>query len=635
MLLAIREKAQGWFAWLIVAFISIPFALWGIQSYLGVQANPAAAKVNGEEISQRDLQQQVREVRDRLRSQLGASYRPDMFDDAMLRERALDQMIDARVLGETAEAWKMRIGDEHVRTYIRTIPSFQNNGQFDVNAYNIAVRNQGMSQRGFEESLRKDLVMNQMRYGVQGSAFVTNREVDTLISLRDQEREVAYFTIPAASFESSIQLSDDELRQYYEANSKEYVVPERVKVEYLILDPDVLSASVEVSDTVLRDYYEQHQDEFQVPEERQVRHILVAVAETAEQSEVDAAREKAESLLERINTGDSFADLAREFSEDPGSADQGGDVGLISRGMMAKPFEDKAYELEVGQVSEPVRTPFGFHLIEVLAINAGGEGSFEKLYQEINQAYTRAEGEKLFFDHAERLADLSYENPDSLVPAAENLGLQRKESDWFDRSGAEGELASPKITGAAFSEDVLSEGNNSELIELEQDRVIVLRVVEHEAEQVQPFESVRDQVSEALTAVKTGELAKAEGTRLIEAISKGEMNLQSAAESGGWELVAEKMIKRRDTATPVAVVEALFSMTLAGEQSSFSGAATEGGDYVVIALSRIVDGDPSAFDEENRKPLLERLGSREGGAQLNKMTSYLRAQAEVEIVPQQ
>ena len=635
MLLAIREKAQGWFAWLIVAFISIPFALWGIQSYLGVEANPAAAKVNGEEISQRRLEQQVREVRDNLRNRLGASYRPELFNDAMLREQALDQMINTQVLSETAEQWKMRAGDDFVRAYIRTIPAFQNNGRFDVSAYNIAVRNQGLSQRGFEESLRKDLIMSQMRNGIQESAFYTNKEADTLIRLRDQEREISYFTIPAESFGADINVQDDELQQYYERNSAKYMVPERVKVEYLLLDPDVLSASIEVNDMLLRDYYEQHKDEFQVPEEREVRHILVAVTETAEQSDIDAAQEKAENLLERINSGESFADLAKEFSDDPGSAEQGGNVGLISRGMMAKSFEDRAYELEIGQVSEPVKTPFGFHLIEVLAISAGGEGGFDKLYQEIRQAYTRAEGEKLFFDHAERLADLSYENPDSLVPAAESLELQVSESDWFNRMGAPGELASPKVAAAAFSEDVLNEGNNSELIELEQDKVIVLRVIEHEAEQVQALEQVRDQVSEALVAEKSGELARAEGERLVDAISKGEMTLQAAAESGNWTLAPEKMIKRRDTATPAEVVREVFSMTLPADQTAYAGTAASNGDYIVLALSEIKDGDPTGLDEAGLEPLLQQLGSRDGNAQFNQMTGYLRSQAKVEIIPQQ
>jgi len=195
MLLAIREKAQGWFAWLIVAFITIPFALWGIQSYLGVGEEPVVASVDGTDITQREVDQQVRQMRERLRAQLGKSYRPELFSDEVLRKQVVEQLINEAVLRETVKKWNLRVSDDFVRSYIRSIPYFQTNGKFNVEAYNIAVRNQGMTQRGFEESVRMDLVMEQLQRGIISSALATDREVNDLVRLRDQQRQVAWLVV--------------------------------------------------------------------------------------------------------------------------------------------------------------------------------------------------------------------------------------------------------------------------------------------------------------------------------------------------------------------------------------------------------------------------------------------------------
>ena len=637
MLLAIREKSQGWFAYAIVIFITIPFALWGIQSYLGGGTDPVAAAVDGEEITQRELEQQVREYRDNLRSRLGASYRPEMFDDAVLRRQVTESMINDRVLQSAAEDWNLRASDELVRLYIRSIPAFQTNDQFDLNTYNITLRNQGMSQAMFEDRVRNELVMNQFRNGISNSAFATRHQLNELARLRDQQRELSYFVVAADKLGKDLEATEEELKKFYQSNSNRYMVPERLKVEYLVLDPEVVGSQIQVTEDRLRAYYEDHADEFQVPEERNVRHILISVTETADEAVVKAAEDKALSLRQRLTEGESFEALAKEFSDDPGSAELGGDVGWITRGLMAEAFEDTAFLLETGKVSDPVRTPFGFHLIEVTDIKAGGAGGFEDLRDEIDAAYRRAEAEQLFFDQAERLADLSYETPDSLVVAAEALDLKVQESDWFDRSGASGDLASPKVAAAAFSEDVLVEGNNSEMIEVDQDKVVVLRVVEHEEEHVRPYEEVQEQVRQGLLAEKSAALAAAEGERLLEQLNAGEINLQDAAASGEWALTESGMVKRNDTTVAAAVVRKAFSLQSPEQgKSSFAGVAlADSGDYAVLAVSKVVDGEVvTAAEDAAEKARISRMSAQLGNAQFSVLGQYLRDQAKIEITPQ-
>ncbi len=634
MLLAIREKSQGWFAYAIVTFITIPFALWGVSSYFTGGSNPVAASVNGVEITQRDLDRQVREYRDDMRTVLGASYRPELFDDAILRQQVTERMINDRVLQAAAKDWNLRASDDLIRFYIRSLPAFQSNGQFNMNTYNVTLRNQGMSQAMFEERVRRQLVMDQFRNGVSNSAFTTQHQLSVLARLRDQQRELSYFVVAADKLGKDVEMTEEELEQFYLSNSRRYVVPERLKVEYLLLDPEVVGAQVDVTDDKLRAYYQDHTDEFQVPEERRVRHILISASETADEAKVKAAEEKAASLHQRLTEGESFDALAKEFSDDPGSAEQGGDVGWITRGLMAKAFEDKAFSLEAGELSEPVRTPFGFHLIEVTELKSGGTGDFESLKDKIDEAYRRAEAEQLFFDQAERLADLSYETPDSLAAAAESLGLKIKESDWFDRSGAPGELASPKLTAAAFSEDVLAENNNSEMIEVDQDRVVVLRVVEHEEEHTRSYEEVQEKVKQGLKAQKSTALARIEGERLVGQLKAGETKLQDAAANGEWTLIESGMVKRNDTRVANEVVQKAFGLPSPQDgKSSFAGITlTNGGDYAVLSVSKVVDGNA---ENAAQTAQASRMNSQLGDAQLSALSRYLRDQADVEITPAQ
>ncbi|WP_457668928.1 SurA N-terminal domain-containing protein [Thiolapillus sp.] len=632
MLLAIREKAQGWFAWLIVGFITIPFALWGIQSYLGVSSNPAAVTVDGTEITQQQVEQEVRQFRDRLRNQLGKAYRPELFDDNMLRKQVMEQMINDAVLSETTDDWNMRISDDFVRQYIQSIPYFQSNGKFSVQAYNTAIRNQGMSQRSFEESVREDLVKQQLRNGIAGSAIATDYELNESIRLRDQERETAYILVSGAKLAGDYQPPEEELKAYYDSHPKDFMVPERVKVEYILLSPETVGAGVEVTEDKLRAYYDQHKDEFQAPEERKVRHILVQVAENADAKTADAAKAKIEDIAKRLENGEDFAALAKEFSDDPGSKEQGGDVGWISPGVMAKAFEDAAYKLEKGKVSKPVRTPFGFHLIEVTEIKSGGEGGFAALRDKIEAAYRRNQAEQLLFDKAEKLADLSYETPDSLAPAADALQLQPKESEWFDRKGGKGVLASPKVVAAAFSEDVLQENNNSELIELEDDQVLVLRVVEHEAEHPQAFEQVKDKIKATLKREKASKLASAKGEELLKTLQSGSTSLQQLAKDNGWKLEPATAIKRNSTAVPAPIRDAAFGLARPeADKPAVGGVALGNGDYALLSVSKVTDGDPSKLDEAARKAAKIQLAKTKGEAQFNLMGRYLRDHADVEI----
>ena len=511
MLQVIRDKAQGWIAWAIVILISIPFALWGIQSYLGVGSEPVAATVNGTEITQRTLDNQFQRFRQQLREQLGAGYRPEMFDDTRVRKEVLNRLIRDELLQQTSNRMGLRAGSSMIQSTILSMPTFQKDGRYDQQTYERALRLQGISAAGFEDRVRRALVSEQLSQAVQVGSFITQEELDERQRLVKQKREFSYFVLPASDFKLTEELSDDEIRSYYEANESAFISPEKVKVEYILLDATTAGGTIDVNEEILRGYYENNEDEFGLPEQRQASHILILAAADAEQNAVDEAQAKIDALAERLSNGESFAELAKQNSQDPGSAATGGDLGLFGKGVMDPAFEAAVFALEEGEVSEPVRSSFGFHLIKLTGIKDGSVKPFDEARTQVEAAYRKFEGERLYFEMAEQLADLSYEDPGSLEPAASALELDIQQSDWITREQGSGVFAKPKVRTATYSDDVLKENNNSELIEIDGTSSLVLRVLDHQESSVKPLDEVKDQISETLQQQKAEQQTEARG----------------------------------------------------------------------------------------------------------------------------
>jgi peptidyl-prolyl cis-trans isomerase D len=627
MLQAIREKAQGWIAWAIVILISIPFALFGIQQYLGVDANPPVAKVNGDKITSQQLQQRVRDFRENMRRTLGKAFVAELFNDAALKPRVLQRMIDETLLRQAADDWNMRIGDAQVAAYIRSIPSLQNNGHFDPGLYEATVRNQGLSKAGFEELVRSDMLAQQQRGGITGSAIVTESELAEKVRLDEQKRSVDYLSIPAASF-SKAGISEADARAYYQANQNQYRVPERVKLDYIHLRASDLLDQVEVTDDKLREYFDTHRDEFVATQERKVRHILI---ESNEKNDTEK-KALAEKLLKQLREGADFAKLAKQYSNDPGSAEDGGDLGWVNRGVMVKPFEDAVFAAEPGKLVGPVKTRYGYHIILVDKVRGGEEQTFDQVRAKVEKRYRQAQAEELYYNYSERLADLAYETPDSLVPVAEALGLKIQHSDWVSRNRPPADLNSPKVLNAAFSDDVLAEGNNSDVIELGPTDSVVLRVAEHQEATVRPFEQVKAQVMQAAARARASDRARAEGEKWLAALRKGDTDLKQVAQQHGWELKHSE-VSHKAADVPAELVDAVFSVpALRQQKPAYTGVVSAEGDYLLAAVTRITDGDISQFNQQQRKALQAAMRRQRGAADFRGLLKALRARADIEIL---
>ncbi|MBT3039082.1 MAG: SurA N-terminal domain-containing protein [Candidatus Thiodiazotropha sp. (ex Codakia orbicularis)] len=627
MLQVIRDKAQGWIAWAIVILISIPFALWGIQSYLGVGSEPIAATVNGAEINERTLDNQYQRFRQQLREQLGAAYRPEMFDDARMRKEVLNRLIRDELVQQTSNRMGLRAGSNMIQASILSMPTFQKDGRYDQQTYERALRLQGLSPAGFEDRVRRALVAEQLSQAVNAGSFVTPKELNESQRLLKQTRELSYFVVPASDFKLFDELSDDEIKAYYEANQSAFISPEKVKVEYILLDAGTAGGTIDVDEERLRGYYENNQDEFGLPEQRQASHILILAAADADQSTVDEAKAKIDALAERVRNGESFEELAKQNSQDPGSAASGGDLGFFGKGIMDPAFESAVYALQEGGVSEPVRTSFGFHLIKLTGIKDGTVKPFEEARTEIEAAYRKFEGERLYFELAEQLADLSYEDPGSLESAASVLELSIQQSDWITREQGAGVFANLKVRTAAYSDDVLKEHNNSELIEIDGTSSLVLRVLDHQESSVLPLDEVKQQITETLQQQKAEQQAQAEAEKRMAEMAAG-APLSDVAES--YAVTGPMTVDRNDRQIPPGLSSALFRTAKPAAGGSSPGTARlAGGDFTVYLLTGVTEG--SADDKSNLQQQ-ESLRRMLGRDHYEMVLTDLESRADIEIL---
>lgn len=627
MLQAIRDKAQGWIAWAIVILITIPFALWGIQEYIGTAGDQAVAEVDGKDITEQSLAEQARRTREELRSSLGAKYRAGDYTEQMLRAQALDGMINEQVLYGTMADWHMRASNQMVVDAIQHQRAFQKDNAFDHELYRTVLRNNAMSETEYEGSVRQQLTRRQLETGVAGSAFATRSQLDRFQQLSGQKRTLAYAVITADSLLAGVHPDDQAIETYFQAHQADYGLPDRVRLDYLLLDVDTLAKQVPADPGQVKAWYSQHKGQFTAPEERRVRHILIPVA-----GDEAAAKAKAESLHEQLVNGADFAELAKQQSADPVSAAKGGDLGWVSRGMMVGPFEQSAFALAKGALSEPVKSKFGYHLIQVEDIRGGGEADFATIADKVTAAYRRAQAERLYYERAERLAELAYETPDNLVQVAQTLGLTVQHSDWLDQQGGAGDLASPKVVAAAFSDDVLNQGLNSELLELGPEKVLVLRVADHQPARARSLDEVRDQVVQAVRRSQASAAARAAGETALKTLQDGAA-LADLARDKGWQFHAAAPVGRDQADVPAAVRDHAFAMPRPAEDKpQLGGTPLASGGYALLALSAVEQGKVADDKDTLRKLMAGRLATLRGQMDYTTLLKDRRARADVKVM---
>ncbi|MEC9313646.1 MAG: SurA N-terminal domain-containing protein, partial [Pseudomonadota bacterium] len=364
MLHFIRDRAQGWIAWFIVGLISIPFALWGVNSYMTGASDVVVAEVNGHEIKQTQLQQSLQQYRDQMRNVLGEQFDPAMFEGPAVKRNILDGLIEQQLLREANHKLGQTVNDASVSEMIRSTPAFQRDGQFDPDYYAMVLARVGYSPSSYEAQLRSDLLAQELTQNIQRSAIVTDAQLDRVLELEKQQREIAYGVVPLQTYVDKVSIEDEAVREYYENNKNAYTAPEQVKLNYVELDIDSIAETISVDDEALKQFYADNESQFVGPEQRRVSHILI-------EGDDKEAQAKIEAIASRLDQGEAFDEVAKAESQDTGSAAQGGDLGYFGRDVMEPAFEEAAFALEnVGDISAPVQTEFGYHLIKLTGVES-------------------------------------------------------------------------------------------------------------------------------------------------------------------------------------------------------------------------------------------------------------------------
>ena len=633
LLQSIRDRATGWIAWVIVILISIPFALWGINEYLSPSSNVAVAVVNGTDVSISEFQRTYQRQRAQLQSLLGGNFDINQLDEERLREETLNQLVNDEVVLQSALANGMRIGDQQLALAIQGQDFFRENGIFSEPLYQQWLRNQGFSPGGFESDLKRSMLAEQLVAGLATSAIVTNHEVDRAVRLQRQKRVINTLTVPVARF-NDVQIDEAAVLAYYDENQVDYVSPERVKLKYIELSRDAIAAAVHVDDEELRAVYERRKADFQTPEQRDASHILLSLDDGADEAAVAVARERLEELKRQIDGGASFAELAREHSDDPGSARQGGSLGPISRGVMDAAFEDAVFKLALDEVSDPVRSAFGLHLIKVDAISVSKVPSFDEVSDKMRTQYQNEKAELAFVDRVEIMTTLAFENPSSLEPIADALGLTANVTDWISpRASANSGIGrNPAVLAAAFNTDVLQDGFNSEAIEVDPSRVIVLRVAELRPSSQQPLEEVREAIESLLATEEARKLAAESGRVLLSRLQAGE-DRQTVAAEAELDWSGDTELERQATGAGAEIASSVFRMARPMEGLSVYGdTVTANGDFVVVALEKVIDGSLGAEEQELRTAAKRNLEVEAGRTAYDAVVQTLRGTADIVIM---
>jgi peptidyl-prolyl cis-trans isomerase D len=603
MLQTIRDKAQGWIAWVIVILISIPFALFGIQEYFGYGEEPVAVSINDQDITEHYFEERYRQYRVRLSGQMGDTFRPDEAEEAELRKQFLDALVQEELVVQAADRIGLRVDPALIDQFIRQAPDFQVDGEFDEERFARFARMQGLTVEGFKARLMREILFKQMLSGIGDTALVGDSEVQAKVRLELQQREFDYLLIPADDYLGTVVTEAAEVEDYYRTHQSEFMSPEQVKLEYVELDTKEIANKLEVDEETLLGYYEQHKNDFIQQGRWRASHILISVADQQDAAAVEDARARAEAALIRIQKGEDFAAVAKEVSEDPGSKSEGGDLGYFKQGDMVPAFEEAAFELAVGETSDLVQSELGFHIIQMNEARPFKEKTFEEARAQARDDYLQNEAEKLFYDYKDKLGNIAWEQPDSLQPAAEALGLAVKESDWMGRDGGDGVLSSPRVAAAAFSDEVLVKGNNSDPIELEALHVMVLRVVEHQEAHVLPLESLSEQIMNKLQREKATAKATAHGRGLIDKLQQGE-TLQALAKAESKELNKPGVVIRYSANVPQAIRTSAYKLPRpSGEAPVYGSAVLDNGDFAIIVLHSVKDGSMADLNAAEKQGL--------------------------------
>jgi len=623
MMELIRTKSKGIVMWGIVGLIISSFALFGVESYLSGASSAVPAVVNGNDISSAQLTRAVEQRKKQLQQQLGDNYRPDLFPTDFLRQQVLNDLISRKLISDFTVNSNMAVSSKQVLAEIKKIPQFKDgSGNFSAKIYTRAIKGAGRTKPGFEADIARDLVLNQLRTGIFQTSLTLPYEVAQTQKLLNQQREIGYLSFSKSNYSSKKSISNDDLIKYYESHLASYKTEEKVDVEYVELDINQVAKKIDVSSEMVATYYEKNLSSFT-------------------DKDYPAALLRINDLQRRLDKGESFDALAKETSSD------GGDLGFIRKGNSDEAFDAVAFKLKKGDISKPVKTKFGYHLIKLIDIK-GEERNIQhilvqpsskpqaldsSLRAKIKSDLQLQEAEKSFFEDVEKFSNLAYENSDSLESVASGLDLKIQSSGLVVRRALNGVLINPQVSTAIFSDEVLNKNKNSEVIELKETHMIVVRMKEHQAAAQRSFEDVKAEVTKQVAVQHQIESMKKEVDLAFKNLSSGGKGVEQTALFKNSEWIPAQFVSRRsgpDLKIPSSVLQQAFSLARPTEsKASIAMVDLQNGDKAIVVVTSIKEVDKTNQAEETA--IRQRLHQDNTNTEYLGFESYLKSKADISI----
>ena len=630
MLQLIRDKTSGWIASAIMAVLIVPFAFWGINYYFSNGGDIIVASIDGRDINLAKFQRSLTNFRQQIQSQPGMNLNEG--DEEALKKMTLEKLVENELLNQTTVASRLRVSDHVVKETIKNIEVFKGEGGFNREFYRESISRLGMQPAIFEEQLRLDMMSEQLQSAIIESDFVSRQAAEHAASLFYQKRDLRYTIILLDQYQDTIEISDAEIEKFYKENSKFYTKPEMVKIAYLDLKPDMLADRVEVNEEDLRDFYETNKTSYDVAEQRKINEILIKTEKGAVAETLAVARAKAAEMLAQAHSGKTFEDFAKLHAEDKDSTFTMQEYGFIGKGLLPEAVDQVAFSLQEGATSDIIQSDKGFHVIELKEIKGGVMNTFEKVRENVEKDFRLKQAEKLFYDLADELATQAYEHSDTLETAAEAVGLPLQESGLFDRNGTqEGLTANPKVLAASFTEDVVSNGHNSEVLEISDDEVVVLRVIDHIAESVQSLAEVRDRVIDDIKHIRGSALTEKAGKEVLADLQSGK-SFEDVATARNITWQDADGISRSDVQVNRAILRTAFRLGKSQDNKPlYSSVALGTGDFAVIAMLGTHDPDPDSIKEVEIKNIQRQMQAMRSAISWQQFLAEIKRRADIKI----
>ena len=620
MLEKFRSYAQTKAAKIILALILVPFALFGIDSYLNQAGNNLSiAKVNGYKIALPEYNRAIENVRNRIMSE-GKKVDPAMFDSFEFKESVIDGLITKQLLNNDIKKSRFRITDQQLSQYIIGMPEFQKDGKFSQEIYDKVLQNNQLTPKKFEESIRNDLLIQQVRDGLQKLTFIPPNNLAETLKATSQQREISIAEFKTKEYMTKANIAEKDMQAFYDQNKSKFLAPEQVKAEFVVFSLANILPTINVTEDEIKSFYKANADKYQNQQQREASHILIAASKNAPPAEKAKAKAKAEDVLNQIRKNPKqFEELASKYSQDPESAKKGGDLGSFGRGMMVKPFDDAVFSMKVNEISNIVESDFGYHIIKLTKIIGEG-GGFDAMRPQIKAELIYQKGQEKFAALAEEFSNKVYEQSSSLDAVSKRFNLPIQKTDWISRNDSDKFFKNEALMSALYSKESIKDHRNTEAIEVTPNNLISARVVDYKAQSTKPFADVRKNIEDYLKFESAKKMVASEGEVALKSLTDASRKIE-------WQPAT--LVDRKNTkGLSDAVVNHAYKMPT-DKLPSYSGFIDGNNGYVIVKVNKV--SFPNDSNEENKQAFASDYSEALSAEYLSAYLKGLKAKASVSV----